>query len=135
MSDKKEETQRVDGISKETKQDTAGKAPAAKTDAKPEAKAPRRSKEDLKASKSWVLGYAKREWVSICFGMLFLVGGMLSDLTIPLFIGRVIDHSRKQEWDDIGTLCLYMCIVIVVSFAVSELFKFVAPINYSNTDH
>ena len=47
--------------------------------------------------------------------MIFLIGGSLSDLAIPLFIGRVIDYLQKGDFDGVGELCLYMLIVIFVS--------------------
>ena len=47
--------------------------------------------------------------------MVFLIGGSLSDLAIPLFIGRVIDLLQKGDFDGVGELCLYMLIVIFVS--------------------
>ena len=50
--------------------------------------------------------------------MVFLVLGSLSDLSIPLFIGWVIDAINDEDYDRIGDLCLYMIIVIVVSTLV-----------------
>jgi len=47
--------------------------------------------------------------------MCFLVGGMLSDVITPLFIGKIIDYTEKAEWDQIGELCGYMVIVVFVS--------------------
>ena len=61
------------------------------------------------------MGYAKRECGSITLGILFLIGGSLSDLAVPLFIGRVIDLLQDGDFDGIGTLCLYMLIIIFVS--------------------
>ena len=61
------------------------------------------------------MGYGYRECCSISLGMIFLVGGILSDLALPFFIGRVIDHLEKDEIDEIETLCLYMLIIIIVS--------------------
>ena len=61
------------------------------------------------------MGYAWRECCSITLGMIFLIGGSLSDLAIPLFIGRVIDLLKKGDFDGVGELCLYMLIVIFVS--------------------
>lgn len=107
MSEKKEEIQ----------QETKGKqvvAAGKSAPAKPDGKAAR-SKEQTAASKKWVLGYAKRECCSITIGMCFLVGGMLSDVITPLFIGKIIDYTEKAEWDQIGELCGYMVIVVFVS--------------------
>ena len=61
------------------------------------------------------MGYAKRECCSIILGILYLLGGSISDLAIPLFIAQVIDYANEEKWDDVGTLCLYMIIVVVVS--------------------
>lgn len=46
-------------------------------------------------------------------GIFFLIGGSLSDLAIPIFIGRVVDYLKDGDYDAIGTLCLYMLIVIL----------------------
>lgn len=78
-------------------------------------KKPPRSKEQKSESFNFILGYAKRECGSILLGIVFLIGGSLSDLAVPLFIGRVVDLLQKGEFDEIGTLCLYMLIVIFVS--------------------
>ena len=48
-------------------------------------------------------------------GMIFLVGGSISDLAIPIFIGWVIDAINDNDYDRVGNLCLYMIIVVVVS--------------------
>ena len=61
------------------------------------------------------MGYAKRECCTIVIGIFFLIGGSLSDLAIPMFIGRVVDFLKEEDYDAIGTLCLYMLIVILVS--------------------
>lgn len=66
-------------------------------------------------SSAFVMGYAKRECCSISLGMVWLVGGLLSDLSVPIFIGRVVDLNKEEKYDEIGTLCLYMIIVVVVS--------------------
>ena len=94
------------------------KAPAASEAPKEEEKKkekPKRSKEDKDKAFRFVLGYAWRECCSISLGMIFLIGGSLSDLAIPLFIGRVIDLLQKGDFDGVGELCLYMLIVIFVS--------------------
>lgn len=48
-------------------------------------------------------------------GIFFLLGGSLSDLTIPLFVGRTIDLLTNEEYDNIGPLCIYMLVIILVS--------------------
>ena len=37
------------------------------------------------------------------------------DLLIPLFIGKVIDLLGKDNPEEVGKLCLYMTLVIIVS--------------------
>ena len=69
--------------------------------------------------------YAKRECCSISIGMIFLVGGSLNDLTMPLFIGKVIDFLQRGKYDAVNTLCLYMILVIAVSFPLLPDFFFV----------
>ena len=81
---------------------------------KPPAK-PARTSEEKAESFKFIKGYAYRECGSIVLGIIFLVGGSLSDLAVPLFIGRVIDYLQKGDFDAVGTLCLYMLIVILVS--------------------
>lgn len=56
-------------------------------------------------------------------GLLFLLGGSMSDLAIPMFIGMVIDKVNKDDYDAVGELCLYMIIVVVVSILVSCVIK------------
>ena len=46
-----------------------------------------RTKEERNESFKFIMGYAKRECCSIIIGLIFLVGGSLSDLAIPYFIG------------------------------------------------
>ena len=48
-------------------------------------------------------------------GLIFLTGASLSELAVPLFIGRVIDFLQKEDFDSIGEYCLYMLIIIIVS--------------------
>ena len=74
--------------------------------AKPAAKAPR-TKEQRSASFRFILGYLKRECCHLILGLFFILGASAVDLVTPIFIGRVIDHMRKGEFDEIGTLCLY----------------------------
>ena len=46
---------------------------------------------------------------------MFLIGGSLSDLSVPYFIGKVIDLLSKGDFDTIGTYCLYMLGIILFS--------------------
>ena len=50
-------------------------------------------------------------------GIVFLIGGSMSDLSVPFFIGKVIDLLTKGDFDAIGTWCLYMLGIILVSGA------------------
>ena len=94
------------------------KKDAAAADAKPkeeEQKKPKRSKEQLAASRAFVLGYPKRECCTLVLGFIWLVGGLVADLFIPLFIGQVVDYTREEKWDDIATLCYGMIGIVIVS--------------------
>lgn len=61
------------------------------------------------------MGYARRECCSIVLGIFFLIGGAMSDLSVPYFIGKVIDLLEKGDYGAIGDLCLYMLAIILVS--------------------
>ena len=92
----------------------AVKSSAEETSKKPGAPAAR-SKDERKKSFKFILGYAKRECCSIIIGILFLIGGSLSDLSVPFFIGKVIDLLSKGDYDAIGDYCLYMLAIILFS--------------------
>ena len=78
------------------------------------AKAPR-SKQQKNASFKFILGYAKRECCSVVMGLIFMFGASLVEYVTPLFIGRVVDLMREGKFDEIGEVCAYQAIVIVVS--------------------
>ena len=99
----------------ETKEPAAPAASEAPKEEEKKKEKPKRTKEEKDKAFRFVLGYAWRECCSISLGILFLIGGSLSDLVIPLFIGRVIDLLQKGDFDGVGELCLYMLIVIFVS--------------------
>ena len=64
------------------------------------------------------MSYAYAECGWIILGIVFLLGGSLSDLTMPLFVGKVVDHLQggtDKDFDEIAKLCLYMIIVVSVS--------------------
>ena len=63
-----------------------GEKPAAEKPKAP-AKPAERTKEEKAESFKFIRGYAGRECGSIVLGIIFLVGGSLSDLAVPLFIG------------------------------------------------
>lgn len=63
----------------------------------------------------FMMQYAYRECSSICIGIVFLLGGSMSDLTVPLFVGRAIDLLQKGKYDQVNTLVLHMVIVVSVS--------------------
>ena len=85
--------------------DTAAAAPA---------KAPR-TKQQKNASFKFILGYAKRECCSVVMGLIFMFGASLVEYVTPIFIGRVVDLMREGKFDEIGEVCAYQAIVIVVS--------------------
>ena len=76
---------------------------------------PERTKAQKQKSFKIILGYARNECWSIVLGLVFLLGGSLSDLTMPLFVGRVVDLMNKEDYDKIATLCVYMIIINTVS--------------------
>ena len=64
------------------------------------------------------MSYAYAECGWIILGIVFLLGGSLSDLTMPLFVGKVVDHLQggtEKDFNEIAKLCLYMIIVVSVS--------------------
>ena len=73
-----------------------------------------RSSEERAASFKFIRGYAYRECSSIVIGLIFLVGAQLSDFAIPMFIGWTIDLLEKEQFEEVGVLCLYMLIIILV---------------------
>ena len=74
-----------------------------------------RSKQQKQESFNFIKGYAKRECCSLILGCIFLLGGNLIEFTIPLFLGKTIDLMQAGDFDAVGTLCLYMIIVTIVS--------------------
>ena len=48
-------------------------------------------------------------------GLIFMFGASLVEYVTPLFIGRVVDLMREGKFDEIGEVCAYQAIVIVVS--------------------
>ena len=63
-----------------------------------------------------IFNYAKGEKGSFCFGTIFLVLGQISDITIPMFIGIIIDMLREEKFDEIGKWCLWQFIIVLVSY-------------------
>ena len=61
------------------------------------------------------MGYATRECCTMIIGIGFLIGGAMSDLAVPYFIGKVIDLLEKGDYGAINDLCLYMLAIIIVS--------------------
>ena len=62
-----------------------------------------------------ITAYAKREKALFFIGILGLFVGQLSDLSIPLFIGMVIDLLTKEKYNEIYTLCIYLLVLVIVS--------------------
>jgi len=48
-------------------------------------------------------------------GIIFLLGGSLSDIAVPAFIGLVINYLNEEKYDQVGPLCLYMVGIVVFS--------------------
>ena len=95
--------------------DTTGDETPGETKPKHADKLHARTDEDKDRSFSFILGYAKRECSSIVIGMFFLIGGSAGELALPAFIGIVLDLLAKEELEIIGTYCLYMLIIVIVS--------------------
>ena len=56
---------------------------------------------DRKAVKL-IYEYVMAERASFGWGTLFLVLGQVSDVTIPMFIGFIIDLLRQKRFDEVG---------------------------------
>ena len=59
--------------------------------------------------------YVMAEKASFAFGTIFLVLGQISDVTIPMFIGIIIDLLRQKKFDEIGKYCLIQFGIVLVS--------------------
>ena len=68
-----------------------------------------------KESFDFIIGYATREGWTMLIGMIFLVGATLNEIAMPLFIGKTIDCLYKEDFDAIGTMCVWMLVIILVS--------------------
>jgi len=116
MSESKVDKSAVELIDKKKKKEFNALDGQAEAEARIEARVKKaRIEAQRTESSAFVMGYAKRECCSISLGMVWLVGGLLSDLSVPIFIGRVVDLNKEEKYDDIGELCLYMIIIVVVS--------------------
>lgn len=62
-----------------------------------------------------ISGYAKREKFLFFSGMALLLLGQISDLSIPAFIGIVINLLVKGKFAEIYKLCVYLLILVCVS--------------------
>jgi ABC-type multidrug transport system fused ATPase/permease subunit len=62
-----------------------------------------------------ISGYAKREKFLFFSGMFLLLLGQLSDLSIPAFIGIVINYLVDGKYTEIYKLCVYLLILVCVS--------------------
>lgn len=128
----------VETIKTDKKATAPAQPPKAKTDAKaaqvkagPVSPPEKDDKAQQKATTSFLKGYMGRECRAISFGLIWLVGGTVGDLSIPIFIGRVVDFIEKGEFDDIGAACLIMLGII----AVSKLsFPTQSPLWYSSLE-
>ena len=90
--------------------------PEGATEEKKEApKKQERTKEQKAESFKKIRAYAGRECFSLIIGLIFLVGGLTSDLLIPLFIGEVVDYLTEEEYDKVGKACLVMLGLVIVS--------------------
>lgn len=81
------------------------------TDAQRRAEEERQKKESLRV----MMAYSKQEKGLFILGMFCLFLGQLSDLSIPLFIGMVIDLLVKEDYSRIYQLCIYVLAIVAVS--------------------
>ena len=72
----------------------------------------------MRKALQFILKYAAAEKGSFCFGTIFLILGQLSDITMPLFIGHVIDLLREEKYDEVGKWCLIQIGIVVVSILI-----------------
>ena len=84
-------------------------------------KPPPKSKEEQDSDKTrkaiqLIFRYAKAEKGSFCFGTFWLILGQISDITIPMFIGKIVDLLRNEKFDEIGKWCLGQFIIVLVSY-------------------
>ena len=59
--------------------------------------------------------YVAAERASFGWGTLFLVLGQVSDVTIPMFIGFIIDLLRQKRFDEVGKYALIQFGIVIVS--------------------
>ena len=62
-----------------------------------------------------IYDYVIAEKSSFGWGTIFLVLGQISDVTIPMFIGFIIDLLREKRFDEVGKWCLVQVGIVVVS--------------------
>ena len=68
-----------------------------------------------KGSFKFIMGYAKNQCCSIILGCIFLIGGILAELAMPIFIGEVIEMMKTGDFDGVSEACLWMVIITIVS--------------------
>jgi len=61
------------------------------------------------------MGYAKKETGAFLLGIFFLLAGSLSDFVVPLYIGFVIDALTIENYDIVGSYCLQLFLIVLVS--------------------
>jgi ABC-type multidrug transport system fused ATPase/permease subunit len=68
-----------------------------------------------------IMGYFKKNCCQFILGIFFLVGGACSDLSVPYYIGLVIDRLAEEKYDEVGWLCAQLIIIVAVSLNNSNL--------------
>ena len=52
--------------------------------------------------------------------MFFLVGATIDEILMPGLVGMAIDLLAEAKFDEVKTLCLYMAILVLVSFVATS---------------
>jgi len=86
-----------------------------KTDKKPDQKKEVEAEDDSGNESTFQImkGYLKDEKCSMLWGILFLLGGSISDFMAPIFIGTAVDYMDCGQYYEARIMCIYMIIVII----------------------
>ena len=97
----------------------------------PNKKVDNQGDKDRKAVKL-IYDYVIAEKASFGWGTIFLVLGQISDVTIPMFIGFIIDLLREKRFDEVGKWCLVQVGIVIVSQICLYILLFVRlPVSWS----
>jgi ABC-type multidrug transport system fused ATPase/permease subunit len=83
---------------------------------------PQRTQEQKAESNKFIMSLLANEKCRIFFGIVFLLGGEVGNLAIPMFIGAVINLLQEDKYEEIETLCLIL-IGLVLFSAICIFFR------------